>query len=228
MDSVAEDMMRECGDFGPYQFVMLAAFCLINIFASIHYFSQTIILFVPEHWWVSELEMCPDHLCLNFAIGCAKCLPKQPQMSHSFYYYCDNQKNVFFCIQPTIKYFICSHFRCYADELANKTIDEIREIYSHYSNPSCTKYRGNVSLSSFDFYKNDSESCDRWIYELDHGYQSMSSEVSKHFPCGFIWGHMILIFFNSWIGCVTRHGNRQSGNRCFSSAQSLEHKYLVH
>lgn len=52
MDSAAEDMLRECGDFGPYQFVMLAAFCIINVFSSIHYFSQTIILFVPEHWWV--------------------------------------------------------------------------------------------------------------------------------------------------------------------------------
>lgn len=50
MDGAAGDMLRECGDFGPYQIVMLISFCYINVVASIHYFSQTIILFVPEHW----------------------------------------------------------------------------------------------------------------------------------------------------------------------------------
>lgn len=70
--------------------------------------------------------------------------------------------------------------RCYADELANKTISEIREIYANYENPSCTKYR-NVEIDtqlSNDLYKNDTEFCNQWIYEFDHGYQSMSSEVS--------------------------------------------------
>lgn len=52
MDMNAQEMLRECGDFGPYQYVMLGAFCIVNILSSIHYFSQTIILFVPEHWWV--------------------------------------------------------------------------------------------------------------------------------------------------------------------------------
>lgn len=66
--------------------------------------------------------------------------------------------------------------RCYADELANKTIDEVRQIYSVYPNPSCVKYQ-NEDMLSFDLYKNDTGSCDRWIYELDHGYKSMSSEV---------------------------------------------------
>lgn len=69
--------------------------------------------------------------------------------------------------------------RCYSDELANKTIGEIREIYSQYSNPSCSKYQGDDSLLSSDFYRNETEHCDRWIYELDHGYKSMSSEVSE-------------------------------------------------
>lgn len=52
MDNLVEEMLKECGDLGPYQYVMLGSFCLINIFASIHYFSQTLILFVPEHWLV--------------------------------------------------------------------------------------------------------------------------------------------------------------------------------
>lgn len=50
MDHAAEDMLKECGDFGPYHLVMLVTFGLINVLSSIHYFSQTVILFVPEHW----------------------------------------------------------------------------------------------------------------------------------------------------------------------------------
>lgn len=50
MDIAVEEMLRECGDFGPYQYVMLVMFCIINVLASIHYFSQTIILFMPDHW----------------------------------------------------------------------------------------------------------------------------------------------------------------------------------
>lgn len=50
MDSTAEDMLRECGDLGPSQFIMFFAFAIVNLAASIHYYSQTIILFVPEHW----------------------------------------------------------------------------------------------------------------------------------------------------------------------------------
>lgn len=57
-------------------------------------------------------------------------------------------------------------YRCYDEELKYKTVNEIREIYSTYPNPSCTNY------------KNGSGYCDRWIYEYDHGYKSMSSEVS--------------------------------------------------
>lgn len=58
MDVASEQMLRECGDLGPYQLVLLAAFCYINICASIHYFSQTIILFVPEHWSVFVFLAC--------------------------------------------------------------------------------------------------------------------------------------------------------------------------
>lgn len=82
-----------------------------------------------------------------------------------------------FTSNPTLFYY----FRCYADELANKSIAEIRDIYSKYPDPSCTKYRGDSSLASIGSYNNDSEHCDRWFYELDHGYKSMSSEVNNTF-----------------------------------------------
>lgn len=72
--------------------------------------------------------------------------------------------------------------RCYAEELANKTIEEIREIYSSYPNPHCTPYntRGNHDQFGSVAYelRGGEERCDRWFYEFDHGYQSMSSEVS--------------------------------------------------
>lgn len=50
MGNAVDEMLRECGDFGPYQYVMLVIFGIINVLSSIHYYSQTIILFVPEHW----------------------------------------------------------------------------------------------------------------------------------------------------------------------------------
>lgn len=46
-----EQLLAHCGDFGRYQMLLLALFCLINVLASINYYSQTIITFVPEHWW---------------------------------------------------------------------------------------------------------------------------------------------------------------------------------
>lgn len=78
-------------------------------------------------------------------------------------------------------------FRCYADELANKTIPEIREIYSTYADPSCSVYKGNRSSvegsllgsSPYNLASDPSEKCQRWIYELDYGYQSMSAEVGS-------------------------------------------------
>lgn len=76
-------------------------------------------------------------------------------------------------------------FRCYADELVNKTIAEIREIYSTYPDPSCSVYKGNKTSVDSPLWAStynadsdiDSGKCDRWFYELDYGYQSMSSEV---------------------------------------------------
>jgi MFS transporter, OCT family, solute carrier family 22 (organic cation transporter), member 4/5 len=45
-----DKVLEKCGDFHRYQFMLLGFFCLINILASMHYYSQTIISFVPEHW----------------------------------------------------------------------------------------------------------------------------------------------------------------------------------
>lgn len=73
------------------------------------------------------------------------------------------------------------YFRCYHDDLVNKTFAEIREIYANYSDPHCTPYKSEVSPTSFNYdstyNSNETQHCDRWFYELDHGYESMSSEV---------------------------------------------------
>lgn len=45
-----DKMLEKCGDFGRYQLMMLSLFGVINILSSVHYYSQTIIIFVPEHW----------------------------------------------------------------------------------------------------------------------------------------------------------------------------------
>lgn len=45
-----DKVLEKCGDFNRYQFMLLGCFCLINVLASMHYYSQTIISFVPEHW----------------------------------------------------------------------------------------------------------------------------------------------------------------------------------
>lgn len=52
--SVPDQMLGECGDFGRYQYVMLGAFAIVNFVSSIHYYSQTIVLFTPNHWWVAH------------------------------------------------------------------------------------------------------------------------------------------------------------------------------
>lgn len=88
-------------------------------------------------------------------------------------------------------FFLIFGFRCYAEELANKTIDEIREIYSSYPDPSCTPYQSSHGVDSsarFSFFGSEFQNvsirnnrCDSWFYDYDHGYKSMSSEVSVSF-----------------------------------------------
>lgn len=46
----ADQILEKCGSFGYYQMTMFGLFGVINILSSIHYYSQTIINFVPDHW----------------------------------------------------------------------------------------------------------------------------------------------------------------------------------
>ncbi|XP_055379248.1 organic cation transporter protein-like [Condylostylus longicornis] len=47
-------ILEKCGDFHRYQFLLLGLYGLINLLVSMHYFTQTIISFVPEHWCYHE------------------------------------------------------------------------------------------------------------------------------------------------------------------------------
>ncbi|KAH8344137.1 hypothetical protein KR084_005025 [Drosophila pseudotakahashii] len=44
-----QSVLEKCGNFGPYQILLLGLFGYANIVSSLHYFSQTIISFTPAH-----------------------------------------------------------------------------------------------------------------------------------------------------------------------------------
>lgn len=43
-------VLETCGAFGRFQHVILLLYGYTNILSSLHYFSQTLITFTPEHW----------------------------------------------------------------------------------------------------------------------------------------------------------------------------------
>ncbi|CAD7092957.1 unnamed protein product [Hermetia illucens] len=106
-------ILEKCGDFNRFQFLLLALFGVINLLVSMHYFTQTIISFVPNHW-------------------------------------------------------------CYHEKLANKSMLEIKQIYSQFENPSCTRL---ADIDGYNVTVSD-ELCDRWIYDYDYGYKSMNTELN--------------------------------------------------
>lgn len=44
------DVLEKCGSFGRFQKVILLLYGYTNILGALHYFSQTLITFTPEHW----------------------------------------------------------------------------------------------------------------------------------------------------------------------------------
>lgn len=58
-------------------------------------------------------------------------------------------------------------------------MDEVREIYSEYKKPHCTRYNHNgESASEHKPHERQSiPSCEEYIYNFDFGYHSMVSEV---------------------------------------------------
>lgn len=85
-------------------------------------------------------------------------------------------------------------YRCYSEKLSNLTHEEIKQIYSTYTNPSCSVINETESVYlpetkfinelpyTFDYLRSDdnnttSSTCSKWIYKLDYGYHSMTSDV---------------------------------------------------
>ncbi|EDW83826.1 uncharacterized protein Dwil_GK13819 [Drosophila willistoni] len=67
-----DKILEKCGDFHRMQWIMLLLFCLINLLSAMHYYSQTIISFVPTYW-------CADGLAADesrrVAPAKSSCLP---------------------------------------------------------------------------------------------------------------------------------------------------------
>lgn len=63
-------VLEKCGSFGRFQFVILVLYGYTNILSSLHYFSQTLITFTPEHWSVlCEIIVCKNNLIKSWYIG---------------------------------------------------------------------------------------------------------------------------------------------------------------
>ncbi|XP_017492939.1 PREDICTED: solute carrier family 22 member 6-like [Rhagoletis zephyria] len=45
-----DKILEKCGDCHRLQAIMLLLFCIINLLSALHYYSQTIISFVPKYW----------------------------------------------------------------------------------------------------------------------------------------------------------------------------------
>ncbi|EDV43371.2 uncharacterized protein Dana_GF16556, isoform A [Drosophila ananassae] len=51
-----DKILEKCGDCNRLQLLMLLLFCLINVLSALHYYSQTIISFVPKYWCADGLS----------------------------------------------------------------------------------------------------------------------------------------------------------------------------
>ncbi|XP_064549861.1 organic cation transporter-like protein isoform X2 [Drosophila montana] len=52
-----DKMLEKCGDFSRLQVIMLLLFSVINLLSAMHYYSQTIISFVPKYWCADGLDL---------------------------------------------------------------------------------------------------------------------------------------------------------------------------
>ncbi|XP_058979338.1 organic cation transporter protein isoform X2 [Musca domestica] len=50
-----DKILEKCGDRHRLQTIMLLLFCVINLLSAMHYYSQTIISFVPKYWCAEDV-----------------------------------------------------------------------------------------------------------------------------------------------------------------------------
>lgn len=109
-----DTVLAKCGNFGRYQMLLLAIYGYTNIMSALHYFSQTIISFTPDHW-------------------------------------------------------------CYHDKLANLSLSEISQVYASIEKPFCTPLQD--VIDGVGIPAPEGTKCKKWIFNYDHGYQSISTEL---------------------------------------------------
>ncbi|GAB0092743.1 organic cation transporter protein [Sergentomyia squamirostris] len=139
-------MLEKCGDFGRYQLFLLSLFAVVNVLTSWHYYSQTIISIVPDHW-------------------------------------------------------------CSTEATQNLSIGELREVFSSYDDPFCSRkareelFIPNIWMESSATKRR--QNCDQWIYDLDFGYQSMTSDLN--WVCESAWKSTLgqsMYFIGSVVGTL--------------------------
>lgn len=50
-----DEILSKCGNSHRYQYLLLASYGFLMVVVSMHYFSQNVISFVPDHWCYHEL-----------------------------------------------------------------------------------------------------------------------------------------------------------------------------
>ncbi|XP_039493368.2 organic cation transporter protein [Drosophila santomea] len=73
-----QSVLEKCGNFGPYQILLLGLFGYTNIVSSLHYFSQTIISFTPSHRCSQPKEFQPNS---TFLLSCSVILIDEDRTS---------------------------------------------------------------------------------------------------------------------------------------------------
>lgn len=49
-----DEILRKCGNSNRYQYLLLGLYSFLMFISAMHYFSQNVISFVPEHWCYHE------------------------------------------------------------------------------------------------------------------------------------------------------------------------------
>ncbi|KAH8315084.1 organic cation transporter protein-like [Drosophila kikkawai] len=66
-----QSVLEKCGNFGPYQILLLGLYGYTNIVSSFHYFSQTLISFTPPHRCSVPLKDLPENVTLLEVDSCS-------------------------------------------------------------------------------------------------------------------------------------------------------------
>ncbi|XP_004518133.1 organic cation transporter protein isoform X1 [Ceratitis capitata] len=72
-----DKILEKCGDYHRLQAIMLLLFCIINLLSALHYYSQTIISFVPKYWCIDGYTNPTDAYADASRQAGSSCLPQR-------------------------------------------------------------------------------------------------------------------------------------------------------